>query len=109
MCSALHISRVAISDHQVGARTAEDPPVAPVAACCRRVYDSRPTPVHPPWALDIETIVGVAITLLAVLMPVVVRTASRHRVRRRTPAVLLSARGGRPIPAGWAPREPDAA
>ena len=62
-------------------------------------------PVHPPWALDIETIVGVAITLLAVLMLVVVRTASRHRARRRTPAVLLSARGGRPIPAGRHPRE----
>ena len=32
-------------------------------------------PVPPPWALDIDTIVGVAITLLAVLVLVVVRTA----------------------------------
>ena len=65
-------------------------------------------PVHPPWALDIETIVGVAVTLLAVLVSVVARIASRHRARRRNPAVLPSP--WRPSdPGGPAPREPDAA
>ena len=65
-------------------------------------------PVPPPWVLDIETMVGVAITLLAVLVPVVVRAASRRRARRRTPAVLPSP--WRPSdPGGSAPRESDAA
>ena len=59
--------------------------------------------------LDIETIIGVAVTLLAaVLVPVVARIAARHRARRRNPAVLPSPR--RPSdPGGPAPREPDAA
>ena len=37
-------------------------------------------PVQPPWTLDIETIIGVTITLLAVLA---VQVATRLRDRRR--------------------------
>ena len=51
---------------------------------------------------------GAVAALLAVLVPVVVRAASRHRARRRTPAVLPSP--WRPSdPGGSAPRESDAA
>ena len=71
----------------------------------QHVYDSRPMPLPPPWALDIETIIGVAITLLAVLVPMMV---SRHRARRRNPAIFPSP--WRPSgPGGRALRESDAA
>ena len=94
----------AIRCWSTGARTAEIPGCAGcglLPACLR----CRPMPVPPPWALDIETIVGVAITLLAVLVPVMV---SRHCTRRRNPAVLPSP--WRPSgPGGPAPRESDAA
>jgi len=65
--------------------------------------------VHPPWTLDEETIVGVAITLLAILGPyVVARVASRRRSRRRDrdvlPRLWRSSGPGEP-----APREPDTA
>ena len=42
-------------------------------------------PVHRPWSLDVDTIVGVAITLLAVLA---VQVVFRRRERRQDSAVL---------------------
>ena len=65
--------------------------------------------VHPPWTLDVETIVGVAITLLVILVPyVVARVASWRRSRRRDrdvlPRLWRSSGPGEP-----APREPDTA
>ena len=66
-------------------------------------------PVPPPWALDIETMVGVAITLLAVLVPVVVRDCLPATARVVGSRLFCRARGGRPVPGGPAPRESDAA
>ena len=43
-------------------------------------YAGCPMPVQPPWTLDMETIVGVTITLLAMLA---VQVAPRLRARRR--------------------------
>ena len=50
-------------------------------------------PVQPPWTPDIDTIVGVAITLLAVLVvQVVIRLRDRWRERSNR-----QHRGGRPL------------
>ena len=56
-------------------------------------------PPYPPWA-DIETIVGVAVTQLIMLVPVVARIASRHRAPRCSVDARVCARQRGRIVAG---------
>ena len=53
-------------------------------------YAARSMPVHPPWTLEVETIVGVTITLLVVLA---VQIACWRRERRREDRDAMSRTG----------------